>query len=337
MTGVGEVATFRGPVPVAELGQVLTHEHLFVRDRELDANLPDPEWDEPALVEAAIDGLTRLHGLGIRTVVDLTVPGLGRDVPLVAAVAARVPVHLVASTGWYATEVLPAALGTHGPERLVGGPDLLEELFVRDIERGIGGTGVRAGMLKVVVDRAGLTPDVRRVIAAAAVAHQQTGVPVTVHTHAPSGAGPEVLTVLARHGVAADRVVLAHCGDSEDLGHLRGLMDAGATLGMDRFGMEHVLPDDRRVRTVLSLLRLGYADRMLLSHDSAFYSRVTPPSWRATHTPHWHLENIPRRIVPELLAGGATRDDVHQMLVRNPARLLVPRASTATALGKEAP
>ena len=79
--------------------------------------------------------------------------------------------------------------------------------------------------------------------------------------------------------------------------------------------MEHVLPDERRVGTVLELLRLGYADRMVLSHDAAFFSRVTPPSWRAEHAPHWHMENLPRRIVPLLLAGGATEEDVQQMLV----------------------
>ena len=41
-------------------------------------------------------GLEELWGLGVRTVVDLTVPGLGRDVELVARVAERVRVNLVA-------------------------------------------------------------------------------------------------------------------------------------------------------------------------------------------------------------------------------------------------
>ena len=62
-------------------------------------------------------------------------------------------------------------------------------------------------------------------------------------------------------------------------------MDNGSTIGMDRFGMEHVLADDRRVRTVLALLELGYADRMVLSHDAAFYSHVTSPSWRSVAAP----------------------------------------------------
>ena len=324
MTAIGEVHTFRGPVPVTDLGTTLLHEHVFVRDHELDVNLPDPEWDPAALVAAAVDGLRRVHALGVRTVVDLTVPGLGRDVALVAQVAAQVSVHLLASTGWYAPKALPVTFSVRGPGLLLDGPDPLEELFVRDIQQGIAGTGVRAAMLKVVLDRSGATPDVLRVLAAAAAAHRLTGVPITVHTDPSTHRGREALELLVQHGVDPSRVVLGHSGDSEEVEELRTLMDTGATLGMDRFGMEHVLTDDRRVRTVLALLRLGYADRMVLSQDAAFYSRVTPPSWRRVHTPHWHLENLPRRVLPMLQAGGATEKDLHQMLVTNPARLLAP-------------
>jgi phosphotriesterase-related protein len=75
---------------------------------------------------------------------------------------------------------------------------------------------------------------------------------------------------------------------------------------------------------VLTLLRLGYADRMILSHDAAYFSHVTPPSWRARAAPHWHMENIPRRILPMLRQGGASEADLRQMLVLNPSRLLEP-------------
>lgn len=329
----GEVQTFTGPVDAAGLGTTLLHEHIFVGHPELDLNFPDPEWEESTLIDAAVDGLERLRALGVRSVVDLTVLGLGRDVGRVAKVAARTGVRLLASTGYYTSDVLPGYFHTHGPGLLIDGPDPLVEIFVRDIESGIAGTGVRAAMLKVVTDRPGLTEDVRRVMSAAAEAHLHTGVPITTHTHAPSQNGREQLAFFRESGVASDRLVIGHCGDSEDLSYLRELMDAGATIGMDRFGMEHVLPDEARVQNVLELLRLGYADKMVLSHDAAFYSRITPPSWRARHAPNWHMENIPRLVVPSLLAGGATHDHIHQMLVLNPARLLAPDVGRVGEVG----
>jgi phosphotriesterase-related protein len=114
VTRAGQVPTFTGSVRAAELGTTLIHEHVFVGHPELDANYPHPEWDEAAAVERAVHGLARAHALGIRTVVDLTVPGLGRDVRRVAAIAGRVPVHLVAATGYYTADVLPAFFRT-GP------------------------------------------------------------------------------------------------------------------------------------------------------------------------------------------------------------------------------
>lgn len=328
MTPLGEVQTFTGPVDAAELGTTLIHEHIFVGHPELDLNLPHPEWDAQAAHQAAVDGLERLWDLGVRTVVDLTVLGLGRDVARVAKVAARTRVRLLASTGYYTADVLPAYFHTHGPGLLVGGPDPLVELFVRDIEEGIADTGVRAAMLKVVTDRPGITDDVRRVMTAAAEAHLHTGVPITTHTHAPSQNGRDQLAFFRSCGVAPERLIIGHCGDTQDLDYLRELMDAGATIGLDRFGMEHVLPDDARIETLLALLRLGYAEKIVVSHDAAFFSRVTPPSWRASHVPHWHMENISRRVIPRLLAGGATEADIHQLLVVNPARLLAPRVGT---------
>lgn len=321
---MGEVQTFRGPVPAGDLGTTLIHEHVFVGHTELDLNFPHPEWDPAAALESAVAGFHRLWDLGVRTVVDLTVLGLGRDVRRVAEVAARVPVNLLASTGYYTADTLPSYFHTHGPGLLVDGPDPLVEMFVRDIEEGIAGTGVRAAMLKVVTDRPGLTPDVQRVMTAAALAHQRTGIPITTHTHAPSRNGLDQVAFLSRLGVAPERLIIGHSGDSEDLDYLRALLDEGVTLGLDRFGMEHVLPDDRRVAVTLRLLELGYVDQLVLAHDAAFFSRVTPPSWRAENAPHWHMENLHRRIVGQLLEGGASREELDQMLVHNPRRLLTP-------------
>ena len=319
-----EVQTFLGPVDPATLGPTLMHEHVFVRNFELERNAPSPEWDENAAVEQAIRNLTTLHELGIRTVVDLTVLGLGRDVRLVSAVAERAPVHLVAATGFYTADVLPIYFQFNGPGRLVHQLEPLVELFVRDIEDGIANTAVKAGVIKVMTGVAGFTPDVTRVMDAAATAQRQTGVAITTHSDPATRNGLAQLAFLTARGVPPERIIVGHSGDSDDLPYLREIMDSGATIGMDRFGMEHVLPDERRVAAVLALLSLGYADRMILSHDAAVFSHVTPPSWRAREAPNWHMENLSRRILPMLREGGASGHDLEQMLVANPRRLLEP-------------
>lgn len=322
-----QVPTYRGAVDPAALGWTLTHEHLFVLSPELDRDHPHPEWDAGRAVATAVAGLEELYELGVRTVVDLTVPGLGRDVALVARVAEQVRVNLVAATGWYTDAVLPPYFRTHGPGRLVGGPEPLTEMFLRDLREGIAGTGVRAAVIKVVTDEPGMTPDVSRVIAAAAEAQQETGVPITTHSNPHLRNGLEQLRRLSAHGVDPARVVVGHSGDTGDLDYLRELMDTGATIGVDRLGMAHASDDDTSIHTVLALLAEGYADRIVLSHDAAYFSRVTPPSWRRRHAPHWRHDHLVRCVLPRLLAQGASQEEIDQMTVHNARRILTANAA----------
>jgi phosphotriesterase-related protein len=322
MASVGFVETLRGPVDALLLGPTLIHEHIFVRNPEIEVNFPDSEWDRSDAVESAVKGLADLHDQGIRTVVDLTVPGLGRDVHLVKEVAERVPVNLVAATGWYTPNVLPPYFQVHGPGRMIDRPDPLIDLFVGDIRDGIAGGHVRAGIIKVMTDVDGLTPDVARVMTAAAIAHEETGVTITTHSQPASRNGLEQQAYLIEKGVAPERIIIGHSGDSEDLDYLCQLLDNGSTIGMDRFGMEHVLSDERRIRTLTSLLDRGYVGQMVLSHDAAFYSHVTPPSWRAASAPRWRMDTLSRTVIPKLRAVGVSSDDITRLMIENPRRLL---------------
>lgn len=319
---VRTVPTFTGEVTAEQLGTTLIHEHVFVMSPELDVNMPHPEWDEEHAIERAIAGFERLYALGVRTVVDLTVLGHGRDVERVRRVAERTPVQLVAATGFYTSDVLPHHFQLNGPGRLIDGPDPLIDLFIGDIERGIAGTTIRAGMLKVASDAHGITPDVMRVFQAAAIAHTQTGVPVTTHSHAPSQGGLEQQDLLERLGVSLDRVVIGHSGDTGDLDYLREVAARGSYLGFDRFGMQHMGSDDVRVRSLLALIEEGLTSQLVLSHDAAFFSRMTPPSWRASNTPDWHMEHVSRAILPRLKAEGVDDATIHQLMVENPRRVL---------------
>lgn len=322
MTPLGSVATYSGRVAPDDLGPTLLHEHLFVRQPEVDRALPSPEWDEDAAVAEAVEQLNGLRDRGVRTIVDLTVPGLGRDARLVARVASAAPVRIVAATGWYAHGGLPSFFRLNGPGCTVDGPDPLIELFVRDLTEGIEGTGVRAGAIKVLSEADGITADHRRVFEAAAEARGAADVPVFTHADPTTRGGLEQLDVLGRLGVPNDRVVVGHVGDSGDVPYLRELAARGALLGFDRFGMAHSASDDARVRTLFAVLDAGLLDRVVLSHDAAIHSRMTPPSWRRAHTPDWHLHHLHDAILPRLRREGLGEDEIRAMLVDTPRRVL---------------
>ena len=154
---MSRVATVRGPLDPARLGATLMHEHIFGLSPEIHWNWPDlPEaWDEDRRVTEAVAQLDAVHALGVDTIVDLTVIGLGRYVPAVQRVAERTAVNIVVATGIYTYDKLPPYFANRGPGSLFGGPDRMAEFFVRDIVEGIGRTGVRAGMLKCAVDHPG--------------------------------------------------------------------------------------------------------------------------------------------------------------------------------------
>jgi phosphotriesterase-related protein len=322
------VQTLTGGIAGNELGSTLMHEHIFGLSPEIHWNWPGlPEgWDAERQIDIAVRRLDELAELGIGTIVDMTVLGLGPHVPSVAAVARRTKVHIVAATGIYTYDQLPAYFANKGPGSLFGGPDRMLELFLQDITEGMAGTALRAGMLKCCVDRPGITPGIERLLTAVVQAHLQTGVPITVHTDSSTRRGLDALAALTERGVRPDRIVIGHAGDSADLDYLRRLADSGAWLGMDRFGVQ-TTPSVDRLRTVVALCEDGYADRMVLSHDAySFNDRVDPALVEQRH-PDYHYCHIPRDVVPNLRRLGVTEAQIHQMLRVNPRTILVGDAA----------
>lgn len=323
-----EVDTVRGPVELDRLGTTLMHEHVFVLTPDVMQNYGDRWWDEEVRVADAVDKLQRLKDAGVDTIVDPTVVGLGRYIPRVREVNRRVDINIVAATGLYTFDQIPLFFHFQGPGTVLDGPGLMTEMFVRDIRDGIGGTGVRAAFLKCVVEERGLTPDQTRVQAAICEAHQETGAPITVHTNAAHQTGRLALDFFARHGVDLTKVVIGHAGDSNDLDYLRWIMDQGATIGCDRFGLDMYNPTDDRVHTVAALCAQGYADRIVLSHDAAcymdYFSGLRSQALLRQAVPNWHYLHIPNDVLPALRKEGVTEEQLTTMLVDNPRRYFTP-------------
>jgi phosphotriesterase-related protein len=313
---VSTVETVRGAVELTGLGPTLMHEHVFVLDPEALQNYGHvwgaSYWDEDVRVADAVAKLQRLRDGGIHTIVDPTVPGLGRYIPRIQRVNAEVDLNIVVATGVYAFLELPMFLANRSDDAIV-------ELFVREIHEGIDDTGVKAAFLKCAVEEHGIAGDVPRILAAIAAASVETGAPVMVHTNAPAKTGLLALDALTAAGVDPARIVIAHAGDSNDLEYLRAIADTGASLGCDRFNIEHFNPDARRIETLAALVAEGYAGSVHLGHDAAcFYDFMFGnPNFVDEQPDYLHIST---RVLPALLDAGVTQEQIDEMLIENPQR-----------------
>jgi phosphotriesterase-related protein len=318
------VSTVTGPVRADELGPTLMHEHVFVLSTEHLANYGDGIWwHEDEQIENAIAKLTALRAKGIETIADPTVLGLGRYIPRIQKIAAKIDLRIIPATGLYTYGDLPFSYSQRGPGTTLGGPDPMIADFTRDITEGIGTTGVRAGFLKCAVEHAEMSPGVERTLRAVAQTHLNTGAPMTVHTSAAGQSGRGVVRVLREESADLTKVVIGHAGDSTDLDYLMELADTGAILGMDRFGIDIYCPTDQRVATIAALAERGYADRMVLSHDASCFIDWFGPDFAALQPavlPNWRYDHISDDVLPALREAGISEAQLDQMLVGNPRR-----------------
>lgn len=313
------VETVRGPIDTSDLGRVLIHEHVFVLGEEYRINYQG-DWDEDEKVAEAVAELNNLKALGIDTIVDPTVLGLGRYIPRIQRVAAQTEINIIPATGLYTFSELPHQFEHRGPGLLFDQPEPLVEMFTKDITEGIADTGVKAAFLKCVIEEPGLTPGVERVMRAVGQTSAQTGKPITVHTNPHTGSGLVAQKVLKEEGADLTKVVIGHSGDTTDLDYLMEVADNGSILGMDRFGLEVYLPTQERVNTIIELAGRGYLDRIAVAHDASCFIDYFDPAAKRAAQPKWNFRHISEDVIPALLEGGLSEDDIDTILVKNPRR-----------------
>src|SRR5579864_864237 len=312
------VQTVRGPIDPGQLGPTLMHEHIFVLSTEIMQNYPEAWGEEERRVNDAVARMNELHASGVRSVVDLTVVGLGRYIPRIQRLAEKTPIHIIVATGIYTYNDIPFYFHFRGPGTPLGGPEVMVDMFVRDIQKGIADTGVRAGILKCATDAPGVTPGVERVLRAVAQAHRQTGVPISTHTHARSKRGLEQQRIFREEGVDLSRVVIGHSGDTTEIDYLEELIANGSYLGMDRFGIDTILPFEDRVNTVARLCERGHAGKLVLSHDAACFNDWLPERDLPAVLPRWNYLHIHKDVIPALKQRGVTDEHIRIMMVDNP-------------------
>jgi len=348
------VQSVLGAVDPGSLGRVLHHEHLLSLTpgpwlsggRASQADTADPLRFDPTdtahaeeQVALAVNALSRLVALGIDTVVDLSPYGVvGRDahganVVLLREISRRAGVTVVSGTSVY--------LEAFSPRWTIEATlDELATRFVADATSGIGGTGVRAGILGEQATGLGeITAHEEKCLRAAARAQRETGVALTTHTTHGTMA-LEQITILASEDVDPRRVLIGHMDTHPDTDYVRRVVDQGVNIAFDTIGKQYwdfrVAPspadqpdgeftkhaylrsDLTRAARIAQLITEGYLEHILLAQDLTGSEVYLNP---ATHG-QWGYTYLPTRFTTLLLQHGVTPTQINTMMHTNPVRLL---------------
>jgi phosphotriesterase-related protein len=346
---VASVMTVLGPVPVADLGVTLPHEHLLLdltclwhdpvdpRRKPLvemqvsratrDLLLRDPYQCRDNLLldnrDQAVEELHHFAALGGRTVLDLSTRAIGPYPQELATIARRTGLHIVAGCGFYTRRAHPAWVA--------GAPvEALADAMLADLLQGFqdplmlaGAPPVRAGLIGEIGTSSPIHPDEERVLRAAARAQMASGAAINVHLAIFAQEGIRVLDILESAGADLSRVALSHIDENLDHAYHLALARRGVYLEFDTFGSECYFDEDglreptdlERVEALLRLLDAGYVNQMLVSQDVC-----TKMQWRRHGGAGY--DHLLRVVAPLLRARGIPDDALSTIMTTNPARFL---------------
>lgn len=309
------IETVLGPIPAADLGFTLSHEHTPRPPAILGTEYP---WmyDIDAMRQRGIDELTEAKQGGVDAIIDLSTPDLGRSMTLSKEYAERSGMHIVVATGIW--REVPRQLRTMTPEQVA-------EIFIREITVGIQDTDIKAGVIKCASDTEGVSPAAEIILRAAAIASRETNCPISTHQWAPTQVGRQQVDILKDAGADMNRVCIGHSADSTDVEFLEGMLKDGVWLSMDRYPGGLVQGADgpsqrptwqERNATVRALIDRGWANRLMLGHDYApgmqprdiptrylFLSTVAIPGLLADGVPQATIDTMMREVPRAFLTG----------------------------------
>lgn len=328
-----------GVIAPDALGPTLMHEHVLcdVTPPELAAlRLPEVEIRLDNLFEirhhwcrhaghhvltdrdVAVAELAHLRDAGGSALVELTCEGIAPDPAGLAEIARRTGLHIIAGSGPYVEAYLsPAARERNVAE--------VTAAMMRSVHEGLDGSDVRAGILGEIGLSTPITAVERRSLVAAAQAQCATGASINVHPPRTLEGVLDAIGILREAGATLERVILSHIDRTLfGVDPMRRVAETGVVLEFDFFGIESAyypfadvdLPNDgQRVHYLVELVRHGHGRQVVVSQDICTRTRLR----RYGGHGYGHLlENA----VPLMRRRGLSDDDVAQILVHTPRRLL---------------
>jgi len=315
----GLVQTVLGPLDASKLGVTLPHEH--VADGPDVLNRWPKTWGGRAeFVAKAVEKLKFVRAAGVSSIVDLTTYDVGRDIRFLEELSRNSGLNMIACTGQRFFP--PQDPRVSMPARTIAG---LTEFFTKEIEQGIDGTGIKAGVIKIGIIANRPTALEGIGLRSAAKASKATGVPIRTHTDAAHRAGENHAAILEDEGVNPARVCFDHSDGSGDMAYFLGLVKRGYSLGMDHvhrgIGPDSKPSFERRAECIKLLIDAGFAGKIFLSQDTEFGGSLLPEDakdWREKIDPPEGMLFTTQHLIPRLKQIGVPDRDIHTMTVENP-------------------
>jgi phosphotriesterase-related protein len=345
----GQVMTVLGPIPVEDLGLTLTHEHIM---SDVGCNGPEPQvasrnhlfhralsiellGEVRALPQSNRDNqrltdvdlmtaeVAKYAQWGGRSIVEVSLDGIGRDVVGLQQISRRTGINIIASAGYYIELSHPARL------RTMSADDIADEI-VRDVVEGAQGTNIKAGSLGEIGIDVEFTAQEQKNLRAAAKASARTQVPLTIHTPGGSTKSHEyrrrILDMVEEEGADIRHTIMEHVYiRPSDFDSQLEIAARGAFLGYDgiscdfNWGFRGSGPCDYELASdVKRLIDAGFIDRVLLSHDVHLKIMLTAYGGNG-------YSHILRYFLPRLREQGVTDEQIRTILVDNPRRYFSSR------------
>ncbi|MBR5543226.1 MAG: phosphotriesterase-related protein [Oscillospiraceae bacterium] len=340
-----KVKSVLGSLSAKELGTVTTHEHVLLDLTAFYQSLPVEGIDDPATQKVEMSNLGILSRdcyalrdnllldsedlateellffkrAGGDTVVDASLPGIGRDPKALARIAKKTGLNIIMGTGFYVGETHPESL-SHMSEREIA------DIMVNELTEGI--DGVSAGYIGEIGISEIFDDKERRVLRAAAIASKDTNAAINVHINPWTTNGIEACDILLGAGVSPSRICISHIDVENREDYIYELLKKGVYVEFDNFGKEYYIRrevrnsgcglfvhDTDRVTLLKKMIDDGYLRQILLSCDLCLKN--------LTHAyGGWGYDHVLKNIVPMMEDEGITQDEIETLLVKNPARWL---------------
>jgi phosphotriesterase-related protein len=302
-----------GPMDTADLGFTLPHEHLIDSSAGVNATYGELV-DRPWALETAVKDLTQAHIEGVDTIVEVSPLDLGREVSLMKEVSEQSGVQFICCTGCWLD--IPRSFWGRTPE-------FIAALWTREIESGIDGTGIKAGIIKVATSDP-ISENEELMLRSAAKTHLRTGVPITTHTPSQSRIGEEQVRILKEEGVEPHQIYIGHINTTPDKEYHRELARLGVWLGWDinnPFGRPHLPSWEKMTDYLKELLDEGLGSNLMLSHDwNVVITRLASPGFPSReNNPDGYLW-LTRKVIPRLKDSGVEQAVIDGMMKGNPLR-----------------